>query len=372
MQKHIQEELVDDESVEKNKDSGVEAKADKPNLPGRGAGQTVALSGVFRFLPRLPPALIVAAAFFMENLDANIIVTALPAMAVDFAVTPADLSIGITAYLLMLAVFIPLSGWISDRLGARNVFCVAVAVFSLASLLCAVSQSLPQFVVARMLQGAAGALMSPVGRLVVLRATDKRDLIRAIATISWPGLIAPVIAPPLGGLIVTYASWHWIFLLNLPLGILGVLLALRSLPNERQAEMRPFDGRGFVLGALALGCLVLGLDLIGPDSSTWAIAFLVLSAGVVFAVLAVRHARRHPHALFDLDLLRIPTFASASLIGGALTRAAIAGTPFLLPLLFQLGFGLNAFDAGMLLLVYMAGNLAIKPATSFILRRAVR
>lgn len=325
-------------------------------------------SRLLGILPGLPTPWIVASAFFMENLDANIIVTALPAIAGDFGVSAADASIGITAYVLMLAVMLPTSGWISDRFGARNVFCAAIVVFTLTSVWCAVSHGLVEFTMARMLQGAAGALMSPVGRILVLGSTDKRGLMQAWATITWPGLIAPVIAPPLGGLITTYSSWHWIFLLNVPLGVAGMLLALRSLPNRREAVRKPFDWRGFAFGAVALGCLVYGLDLVGPDRTAWPLSVVILCAAAAFGVLAVRHARRHPHALFDLDLLRIQTFAVPTLLGGMLTRLAISGTPFLLPLMFQLGFGLSAFDSGMLILVHMGGNLVMKAGTTAILR----
>jgi EmrB/QacA subfamily drug resistance transporter len=317
---------------------------------------------------RIAPAAIVAGTFFMETLDANIIVTALPAIAAEFGVSVSDASLGITAYVLALAIVLPASGWLSDRFGARVVFCAALAAFTLASLWCAWSSSFAEFTVARVLQGGSAALMSPVGRLVVLASTDKAGLMRAIATITWPGLIAPVIAPPLGGFITSVASWHWIFLVNVPLGLLGIALAMRVLPREAAGERKPFDGRGFLLGGGALGCLILGVERIGASQADGILAAGLIGTAMVLAVLSVRHAQRHKHALLRPELARIPTFALATLLAGSLTRIAIAGTPFLLPLLFQLGFGLGPLEAGLLVLVYMAGNLVMKAVTTPILR----
>ncbi len=304
----------------------------------------------------------------MENLDGTIIVTALPAIAADFGVRVTDASAGITVYVLMVAITIPASGWISDRFGARNVFCGAVALFTVASLLCAWSQTLFEFTAARTLQGIGAALMSPVGRLVALRGAEKQDLMRAIAVISWPGLVAPVIAPPIGGLITEWASWHWIFLINVPLGIAGILVAIWAVPNETAEERTPFDWTGFGLAGLAMACLLYGLDLLGHAQDKLLLATAVLVFGALALMLLLRHSRRRPHALVDLKLLAIPTFAVATL-GGSLTRIALNGTPFLLPLMFQLGFGFNAFDAGMLVLFYMLGNLVMKAVTTPVLQQ---
>ena len=190
-------------------------------------------------------AILVATAFFMENLDGTVIVTALPQMGRSFHVSPVDLNIGMTAYMLMLAVFIPISGWTADRLGARSVFVSAIALFTTSSMLCGISHNLWQFTAARVVQGIGGAMMVPVGRLVVLRTTEKHNLIHSIAYITWPGLVAPVVGPPVGGFITTYTTWHWIFFLNVPLGIVGIFLTLLWIPNAREERVKPFDWLGF-------------------------------------------------------------------------------------------------------------------------------
>lgn len=319
----------------------------------------------------LPPGsalpLLVAGAFFMENLDATVIVTALPQMAKDFGVHPVDMNIGVSAYILTLTVFIPASGWIANRFGTRNVFSLALILFTLASLLCSASDSLGTFTAARMLQGFAGALMVPVGRLVVLKNTQKSDLIRAIATITWPGLVAPILGPPLGGFITTYASWHWIFLLNLPLGVIALMFSLKLIPQVEGQKGVPFDMTGFVLtGAACLG-LIFGLDMFNQGSINWKPVAMVGGA-VIVGALAVWHSGRAAYPLLPLTALKIKSYA-VTIYGGSLFRVAIGALPFLLPLMFQLGYGMNAFDAGLLVLAVFAGNLAMKPFTSPILHR---
>jgi EmrB/QacA subfamily drug resistance transporter len=323
------------------------------------------MSGFFR-ASALP--LLVAGAFFMENLDGTVIVTAMPQMAASFGVQPVDMSIGVSAYILTLTVFIPASGWIANRFGARNIFAAALVLFTLASLLCALSTSLPFFTAARILQGFAGALMVPVGRLVVLRNTAKADLIKAIATITWPGLAAPVLGPPIGGFITTYASWHWIFILNLPLGIIALFFAWRLIPPEAAQKGVPFDGLGFVLTGVACFGLMFGLDRVNSTQLSWLVPTLCLAGSLALAALAVRHAKRFAYPLVDLWALQIKSYA-VTIGGGTLFRMAIGAVPFLLPLLFQIGFGLNAFDAGLLVLAVFAGNLLMKPFTSAILYR---
>ncbi len=312
-------------------------------------------------------ALIVACAFFMESLDGTVIATALPQMAVSFGTGPVQVSIGMTAYLLTLAIVIPVSSWMADRFGARRVFCAAIALFTLASVWCGFSHGVAEFTVARVFQGIGGAMMSPVGRLVVLRSTEKKDLLRALALITWPGLAAPVIGPPLGGFITTYASWRWIFFLNVPIGLVGVALVARFIANHRGEERRPFDGIGFVLVAACLVCFMYGLDGIG-HGGRWLDASVLLAAGFTLGALAVRHLRRRPHPLLDLSTLRVSSF-SITLLGGAMFRVAIGATPFLLPLLFQEGFGVSAFVSGMLVLAYGGANLGMKSAVTFTLRR---
>jgi EmrB/QacA subfamily drug resistance transporter len=313
-------------------------------------------------------ALLVAGAFFMENLDGTVIVTALPRMAQTFRVPALDLNVGVSAYLLTLAVLIPASGWLADRMGARTVFTSAILVFTAASVLCGFSRSLAGFTLARVLQGAGGAMMVPVGRLVVLRTVRKHELIAAIATITWPGLVAPILGPPLGGFITTYASWRWIFFLNLPLGLAAWAWALRVVPRERPEAAPPFDWTGFALTGAACFGLMFGLEQVsGGHGSAPEVAAVLLGAGAA-GLAAVRHAGRRAHPLLDVRALAVPSFAVA-IRGGTLFRMAISAVPFLLPLLFQIGFGLDPFRAGLLVLAVFAGNLAMKPLTTPVLHR---
>jgi EmrB/QacA subfamily drug resistance transporter len=312
-------------------------------------------------------AWLVAAAFFMENLDATVITTAVPAMAQSFGVVPVALSIGISAYLLALAVFIPASGWVADRFGPRAVFSAAVLIFTVASVCCGLSQSLPVFVVARIAQGIGGALMVPVGRLVVLRSTPKSGLVKALATITWPGLAAPVLGPPLGGWIASTWSWHWIFFLNLPLGVLAMVAALRLIDGA-PGQRRPFDWTGFFASGVGLAALMYAMDLLShaPIDGVQVAAFGAL--GVLSLGYALWHLRRTPHPLVDLSVFQLQTFR-VSVFGGSLFRIAIGSAPFLLPLMFQLAFGFSMVTSGFLMLALFAGNLSMKPATSWVLRR---
>src|SRR5471030_3352704 len=319
----------------------------------------------------LPPGsalpLLVAGAFFMENLDATVIVTALPQMAKDFGVHPVDMNIGVSAYILTLTVFIPASGWIANRFGTRNIFSLAIVLFTLASILCSASVSLETFTAARMLQGFAGALMVPVGRLVVLKNTQKSDLIRAIATITWPGLVAPILGPPLGGFITTYASWHWIFFINVPLGALAIFLAWRLIPNTPTAAKQPFDIKGFIAMGVAMLCLVIGLELCSQQQVNLTYALLLLTAGGVALWMAVRHLRDAAFPMIRLSSLQVSSFR-ITMRGGFIFRTTISAAPFMLPLMFQVGFGLDAFHSGILVLAVFAGNLAMKPATTPLIR----
>jgi len=313
-------------------------------------------------------ALLVAGAFFMEHLDATVIATALPQMAQSFGTTAIALSTGMSAYMLTLAVFIPMSGWIADRFGARTVFGLAITIFTSASILCGLSNGIWGFTAARILQGIGGAMMVPVGRLVVLRNTDKKDLINAIAYITWPALVAPILGPPLGGFITTYASWRWIFFLNVPIGLLGIVLTALLVPNHRSADRNPLDGFGFVLSGLSCVSLMYGLDFMGQQQIAWAKVGVLWSFSIMCAVGAVLHARRHPYPVIDLSALRVPTFA-AVIFGGSLFRMAIGTAPFLLPMMFQIGFGMSAFTSGLLVLALFAGNLGMKTVTTPVLRR---
>src|SRR5262245_17538830 len=312
-------------------------------------------------------ALLVAGAFFMENLDGTVIATALPQMANSFGASPVDLNMGMTAYMLTLAVLIPVSGWIADRVGARTVFSSAIALFTFASILCGMSNGLWQFTAARILQGIGGAMMVPVGRLVVLRITEKKDLMRSIAYITWPGLAAPVIGPPAGGFITTYLSWRWIFFLNVPLGIIGIFLALWWIKNDHEHAGR-FDWIGFALAGTACISFMYSLELLGQQVVRWPVAALFLGYGLLGGWIAVRHMRQTAHPLIEFSCLKAQTFAIV-IWGGSLFRVAISVSPFLLPLMFQLAFGMNAFQSGLLVLAMFAGNLLMKTVTSPVLRR---
>jgi EmrB/QacA subfamily drug resistance transporter len=313
-------------------------------------------------------ALLVAAAFFMENLDGTVIATALPQMARSFAMNAVDLNLGMTAYMLALAVFIPASGWFADRFGARTVFGGAILGFTIASVLCAMATGLWSFTAARVFQGVAGAMMVPVGRLVVVRATEKRDLMRMMGIIVWPGLVAPVLGPPLGGFITTYASWRWIFLLNVPLGLAGIVLTSILIGNGRGPVRKPFDWLGFAFGGGACVSFMYGVELLGRQDAAWSEVGGCMAVAGVLGVVAWRHAGRHSHPLLDLGALKVPSFAVA-VWGGSLFRIAISTAPFLLPLLFQVGFGMDAFHSGLLVLALFAGNLAMKTVTNPVLRR---
>jgi len=312
---------------------------------------------------------LIAGAFFMENLDGTIIATALPQMAISFRVSAVSLNIGMTAYLLTLAVFIPISGWLADRLGGRTVFASAVGIFTVASLLCAASQTLLQFTLVRVLQGIGGAMMVPVGRLIVLRTTPKEDLTRAIAYITWPGLTALVLGPAVGGFITTYASWHWIFLLNLPLGILALVLTLLWVENVSSHEKHPFDWFTFLLGGFASAGAVFALEKLGVQGVSWPLPAAILLLSLVSGVSAIAIARRNPvTSLIDLESLKLKTY-SLSIYGASIFRIAVSVLPFLLPLMFQIAFGLSAFRSGLYLLTLFAGDLSMKAFVIQALRR---
>ncbi len=318
-------------------------------------------------------ALLSATALFMENLDATILTTGLPTMARQFGVTPVALNVGITAYLLTLAVFIPVSGWMAVRFGERKVFASAVLVFTVASVACGLSRSLPAFVAARVMQGVGGSMMVPVGRLMVVRAVSKAQLMRAIAYTIWPALTAPILGPVVGGYIIRFASWPWMFLLNLPIGVVlfGLALVLvRDSPDRMRSRL---DLPGFLLTSASCLLLVLGLEGLAAASHGlhWqevCRALLEVSASGVTGFAAFRYLLVARDPLFDLAVFRIPTFRTV-MLGGSLFRMAVFAVPFLLPLLFQTAFGMNALRSGSLTVAVFAGNLAMKPLTTPLLRR---
>ena len=319
--------------------------------------------------PSVRIALIVASAMFMQNLDSTIIVTALPAMAHSFATNAARVSEGITAYALAAAVCIPASAWLSERLGARNLFCGAIALFTLASMACGLSSTFGLFITARLVQGGSAAMMSPIGRLIVLRNTQKHDLMQTLSTLVWPSLLAPVIGPALGGLITDALSWRWIFYVNVPFGIAAVALVLAVIPNQGEPGRTSFDGRGFILLAIAVGCLTYGLDVIAGRQASPMLALVLFAAALAAGYAAVRHLDGAQEPLVQLDVLRRREFFVATVSGGGVTRAAISATPFLLPLMLEVAFGYSPLDAGLVLLVYMLANLLMKTVTNPIIRR---
>ena len=312
--------------------------------------------------------LIVATALFMENMDSTVISTSLPAIAQALGTNPLALKLAVTSYLLSLAIFIPASGWTADRFGARNVFRTAIVVFVLGSIGCAVSHTLPEFVLARIVQGMGGAMMTPVGRLIMVRSIHKRHLLNAMSLVTMPALIGPICGPPLGGFITTYASWHWIFLINVPIGIVGVASASRYIANVRVERRDPFDFVGFILSGLGIAGLAFGLSAMGLEFLPTEAVVGLIGVGILASVGYVIHARRVPAPILDLSLLKLPTFR-ASIYGGFLFRLGIGALPFLLPLLLQIGFRLTPFQSGLITFTTALGSMFMKAAVASVLGR---
>jgi EmrB/QacA subfamily drug resistance transporter len=314
-------------------------------------------------------AVIVAFALFMELLDASVIATALPQMAVSFHENPVNLSIGMSAYMLTLAIFIPSSGWFADRYGSKRIFITAIVTFTAASVLCGFSNALWEFTAARILQGIGGAMMVPVGRLVVLRGSGKEHLINAMQFLTTPALVAPVLGPPIGGFITTFSSWRWIFFLNVPIGILGLALVVAFMVEHRAAERRSFDTLGFLTIGSGMGALLFGIDLLGRPALGPAFTGGLIAGGALLCALGIAHLRRTAHPLIDLSLFRIPTFAQGALLSGNAFRIVVGATPLLWPLLFQVDFGMSAFASGALIIACAAGDLTMKLFAVRVLRR---
>ena len=313
-------------------------------------------------------AVIVACALFMQNLDSTIIATALPTMARAFGADPVHMNVALTSYLLSLAVFIPASGWVADRYGTRTVFRVAIVVFTLGSIACGMANSLGTLVIARILQGIGGAMMVPVGRLVLLRTAPKHELVAAMAWLTMPALIGPVVGPPVGGFIVTYFSWRWIFYINVPIGILGIVLISLFVEEVREPPRGSFDAIGLVLTGFALSGLMFGLETAGRGVVAIPATEAMVGVGLVAAFGYWLHARRHPAPLLDLTLLKLPCFRVA-ISAMVLFRAGIGALPFLLPLMLQVGFGDSAAQSGLITFASSAGALVMKPAAQHALRQ---
>ena len=312
-------------------------------------------------------AVIVACAMFMQNLDSTVIATALPTMAKAFGADPVHMNVALTSYLLSLAVFIPASGWVADRYGARPVFRAAIAVFTIGSVLCGRADSLAFLVASRVLQGIGGAMMVPVGRLVLLRTAAKQELVAAMAWLTVPALLGPVLGPPVGGFIVTYFSWRWIFDINVPIGILGIVLVTLFVEDVREPPRGRFDGLGLLLCGVALSGLMFGLETAGRGVVPPLTTFSVFGIGVLAVIAYLLHARRHPAPLLDLSLMRLPCFGAA-MSAMMLFRTGIGAIPFLLPMMLQVGFGDSAVQSGLITFASSAGALVMKPATQTALR----
>ena len=311
--------------------------------------------------------LIVGCAFFMEGLDATMIAVSIPAMADSLHESPLRLNLVITSYLLSLAVFIPVSGWIADRLGARRVFCAAVLIFAGGSALCGLATNLPMLIAMRIVQGFGGAMMTPVGRLILLRSFPRAGLVSAMNWMTIPAMIGPMVGPIVGGVLTSYASWRWIFYLNIPIGLLGGVLAAWLFENFRAPAPARFDLTGFAVAGLGLFLLEFAIENLGRP-------IVAPAAGTVFFPLAValliaygRHARRSPSPVLDLTLLKIKTFNIGTVTGG-ICRMGLDATPFMLPLLFQVGFGLSPVQAGLLSFSSTLGAMFVRTFSRLLLR----
>ena len=311
---------------------------------------------------------IVGCALFMQMLDSTVVATALPMMAESLGASVVDTNVVITSYLLAVAVFVPVSGWAADRYGAKRVFTAAIILFTLSSVGCALAQSLNHLVIGRWMQGLAGAMMVPVGRIILLRKVPKDELLKAMAFLSMPALLGPLVGPPVGGFFVTYASWHWIFLLNVPVGILGIALVRRYIRDDFPRSDVRLDWPGFILSGISIASLVMGFEAIGHRSLPPLPLAGLLALGLVCGGLYVLHARRAANPIIDLSLLKVPTF-SISILGGNLCRFGIGATPFLLAIMLQVGFGLSALAAGLITFTGAAGALLMKLVATPIIHR---
>jgi EmrB/QacA subfamily drug resistance transporter len=313
-------------------------------------------------------ASVVAVAFFMEGLDSSIISTSLPQMAASFHVSPPQMSAAITSYLVSLAIFIPISGWVADRFGARQVFCAAITMFTLGSVLCGFSDSLWTLVLSRVVQGAGGAMMTPVGRLILTRIFPKNELVRAMSYFMLPGMFGPAVGPLVGGFITTYFSWHWNFFINAPLGALGIAFAIRFIPDIRMPRPAAFDIPGFLIIAVGLATAQIGIENLGRHTlpATTEVGLLAAATAVLIAYYLYAKDRAAP--VLDLRMFRSRTF-SISVIGGCTVRAGLGTMPFMLPLLLQVGFGLDPLQSGFLTFFNTAGKLSMRAWTSYLLRR---
>jgi EmrB/QacA subfamily drug resistance transporter len=313
--------------------------------------------------------IVLAVALFMEHMDATVIATSLPAIAADIGTSPITLKLALTSYYVALAVFIPVSGWMADRFGAKLIFRGAILVFVAGSVACAASGSLAEFVGARFAQGMGGAMMTPVARLVLVRSTPRSALVSAMAWLAVPALVGPLIGPPVGGFITTFFSWHWIFIINVPIGLIGVAVAGRVLPDMPPLPVGRIDWPGFVLAAVASSGIVFGLSVISLPALPPAVGAATLATGAAAAAADGVHARRAANPILDLKLLDNPVLRVA-ISSGMLFRIGLGAVPFLLPLMFQLGFGLTPFASGLLTFASAIGAISLKFFATTALRLA--
>ncbi|HEY9234650.1 MAG TPA: MFS transporter [Phenylobacterium sp.] len=311
---------------------------------------------------------IIGSAMLMQTMNATVIANALPTMAVALDESPLRLNMAITMYLLASAVFLPISGWVADKFGAKKIFMLSMVLFAASSAACGFANSLTDLVIARIFQGMAGAMMGPVGRLVLLRTTPKEELVGAMSVMTMPALLGPVIGPIVGGAIVTFADWRWIFFLSTPVAAVGVLLVMKFVPDVREQEVAPVDLKGALMTGLGLAGLIFGFENLGKAvlPPLGVVGLFVGGAGMLY--LYYRHARGNPSAILDLSVFRIQTF-NASVTGGAFMRVAMGATPFMLAMLLQVGFGLSALQAGLMTFISAAGALVMKTTAPPILRR---
>jgi EmrB/QacA subfamily drug resistance transporter len=305
---------------------------------------------------------------FMQSLDSTILTTAVPTIAHAFGEPPLRLHLAVTSYMLAVAAFLPISGWLADRFGARRVFRAAILVFTVASGLCGLAGNLPTLLLARVLQGLGGALMVPVGRLILVRSVEKTELVKALTLMAMPATFGMLIGPLLGGLIATVASWPWIFWVNLPIGAAGLLFVGRMIPADTPIGARPFDMRGFILSCFGLSATLFGIDGLATSSLPIVFSVLTLVLGIAALGLYVRHARLRPHPILDLLVLRIHTLR-ASIAGGSLLRLGADAMPFVLPLLLQIGFGYTPLQSGLVTLSTSAGAFATRGFAARVLRQ---
>ncbi|HRX36730.1 MAG TPA: MFS transporter [Aestuariivirga sp.] len=321
----------------------------------------------------MPPAsrlipLTIASALFMENMDSTVIATSLPAIARDLGTDPIVLKLAFTTYLLSLTVFIPISGWMADRFGAKLIFRLAITVFTIGSVACGSAGSLGGLVAARALQGIGGAMMVPVGRIILLRSVPKSELVDALAWLTIPALIGPLLGPPVGGFITDTFGWRWIFWMNVPFGLIAIGLATWLMPQTGVDTVPRLDVRGFLLSGIGLSSLIFGLTVMGRDLLPGHMPTGLVAAGLVLVGLYVLHARRAEKPILDLKLLGIPTF-KAGVVGGSLFRLGVGAVPFLLPLMFQLAYGMSALQSGLITFMAAAGALSMKFGAARTIRR---